>query len=116
MAPPPPFLSWPPALTLLTEFRVFVEAAERQLLGLFRSIDRDRNGKLDKDELYTASQRAGIAIPARKLHEFFEDIDHNKDGFITYEEWRYVYSSTLPLSPDLGTYLPTYLIFTSSCL
>lgn len=27
----------------------------------------------------------------RRLHEFFEDIDHNKDGYITYEEWRYVY-------------------------
>ncbi|RYP28305.1 hypothetical protein DL767_007265 [Monosporascus sp. MG133] len=70
------------------EFRVFVEAAERQLLMLFKAIDRDRNGKLDKDELQAAFQRAGIAIPVRRLNDFFEDIDHNKDGFITYEEWR----------------------------
>ncbi|RYO74196.1 hypothetical protein DL764_010950 [Monosporascus ibericus] len=70
------------------EFRVFVEAAERQLLVLFNTIDRDQNGKLDKDELQTAFQRAGIAIPVRRLNDFFEDIDHNKDGFITYEEWR----------------------------
>ncbi|KAK7755884.1 hypothetical protein SLS62_002171 [Diatrype stigma] len=70
------------------EFRVFVEAAERQLLLLFKSIDRDQDGKLDKDELYTAFQRSGIAIPMRRLHDFFEDIDLNKDGFITYEEWR----------------------------
>ncbi|EMR69495.1 putative calcium dependent mitochondrial carrier protein [Eutypa lata UCREL1] len=72
------------------EFRVFVEAAERQLLLLFKSIDRDQNGKLDKDELYMAFQRSGIAIPMRRLNDFFEDIDHNKDGFITYEEWRIV--------------------------
>ncbi|KAI8958424.1 mitochondrial carrier [Daldinia sp. FL1419] len=70
------------------EFRVFVEAAERQLYVLFKSIDRDQNGKLDKEELHHAVQRAGLAVPLRRLDEFFENIDHNRDGFITYEEWR----------------------------
>ncbi|KAI0843726.1 mitochondrial carrier [Hypoxylon sp. FL0890] len=70
------------------EFRVFVEAAERQLYVLFKSIDRDQNGKIDKEELQHAVQRAGLAVPIRRLDEFFENIDHNRDGFITYEEWR----------------------------
>ncbi|OTA88105.1 hypothetical protein M434DRAFT_35013 [Hypoxylon sp. CO27-5] len=70
------------------EFRVFVEAAERQLFVLFKSIDRDQNGKIDKEELHHAVQRAGLAVPIRRLDEFFENIDHNRDGFITYEEWR----------------------------
>ncbi|KAI0385291.1 mitochondrial carrier [Hypomontagnella monticulosa] len=70
------------------EFRVFVEAAERQLYVLFKSIDRDQNGKIDKEELHHAVQRAGLAVPIRRLDEFFENIDHNRDGFITYEEWR----------------------------
>ncbi|RYC65297.1 hypothetical protein CHU98_g930 [Xylaria longipes] len=70
------------------EFRVFVEAAERQLFHLFRSIDRDKNGKLDKEELRAAFHKAGLAVPNRRLDEFFADIDHNRDGFITYEEWR----------------------------
>ncbi|KAI0121417.1 mitochondrial carrier [Hypoxylon sp. NC0597] len=70
------------------EFRVFVEAAERQLYILFKSIDRDQNGKIDKEELHHAVQRAGLAVPIRRLDEFFENIDHNRDGFITYEEWR----------------------------
>ncbi|KAI1388449.1 mitochondrial carrier [Hypoxylon trugodes] len=70
------------------EFRVFVEAAERQLYVLFKSIDRDQNGKIDKEELHHAVQRAGLAVPMRRLDEFFENIDHNRDGFITYEEWR----------------------------
>ncbi|OTB01597.1 hypothetical protein M426DRAFT_63815 [Hypoxylon sp. CI-4A] len=70
------------------EFRTFVSAAERQLFVLFKSIDRDQNGKLDKEELHHAVQRAGLAVPIRRLDELFENIDHNRDGFITYEEWR----------------------------
>ncbi|TGJ79912.1 hypothetical protein E0Z10_g8864 [Xylaria hypoxylon] len=70
------------------EFRVFVEAAELQLFHLFRSIDRDKNGKLDKEELQTAFHKVGLVVPNRRLDAFFEDIDHNRDGFITYEEWR----------------------------
>ncbi|XXG97562.1 hypothetical protein Hte_003867 [Hypoxylon texense] len=70
------------------EFRVFVEAAERQLYVLFKSIDHDQNGKIDKEELHHAVQRAGLAVPMRRLDAFFENIDHNRDGFITYEEWR----------------------------
>ncbi|KAI2626855.1 mitochondrial carrier domain-containing protein [Xylaria nigripes] len=70
------------------EFRVFVEAAEHQLFHLFQSIDRDKNGKLDKEELQAAFHKAGLAVPNRRLDTFFEDIDHNSDGFITYEEWR----------------------------
>ncbi|KAI1095165.1 mitochondrial carrier [Rostrohypoxylon terebratum] len=70
------------------EFRVFVEAAERQLYVLFKSIDRDQNGKIDKEELHHAVQHAGLAVPMRRLNELFENIDHNRDGFITYEEWR----------------------------
>ncbi|KAI1269688.1 mitochondrial carrier [Xylariaceae sp. FL1019] len=70
------------------EFRVFVEAAERQLFHLFESIDRDHDGKLDKEELQVAFQKAGLAVPHRRVEEFFKNIDHNSDGFITYEEWR----------------------------
>ncbi|KAI2617427.1 mitochondrial carrier [Hypoxylon sp. NC1633] len=70
------------------EFRIFVEAAERQLYVLFKSIDRDQNGKLDKEELHHAVQHAGLSVPIRRLDEFFENIDHNRDGYITYEEWR----------------------------
>ncbi|KAI1099748.1 mitochondrial carrier [Jackrogersella minutella] len=72
----------------IVEFRVFVEAAERQLYILFKSIDHDKNGKIDKEELHHAVQHAGLAVPMRRLDELFGHIDHNRDGFITYEEWR----------------------------
>lgn len=70
------------------EFRVFVEAAERQLLLLFKSIDRDKDGRLDKDELCAAFQKAGLAVPMRRLNGFFDELDMNHDGFISFDEWR----------------------------
>ncbi|KAH6851034.1 mitochondrial carrier domain-containing protein [Chaetomium sp. MPI-CAGE-AT-0009] len=70
------------------EFRVFVEAAERQLLTLFQSIDRDKDGRLNKRELQSAFQRAGLSVPNRRLSGFFNEMDLNRDGFITFDEWR----------------------------
>ncbi len=70
------------------EFRVFVETAERQLLMLFQSIDRDKDGRLNKEELRTAFQRAGLSVPMRRLSGFFDEIDLNNDGFISFDEWR----------------------------
>jgi Ca2+-binding EF-hand superfamily protein len=72
------------------EFRVFVEAAERQLLLLFRAIDRDQDGRLNKKELQSAFRSAGLSVPGRRLAGFFDEIDLNHDGFITFDEWRYV--------------------------
>lgn len=72
------------------EFRVFVETAERQLLQLFRSIDRDKDGRLNKQELHTAFQRAGLSVPMRRLSGFFNEMDMNHDGFVSFDEWRYV--------------------------
>ncbi|CAK7216856.1 hypothetical protein SBRCBS47491_002972 [Sporothrix bragantina] len=70
------------------EFRVFVEAAERQLLLLFRSIDRNHDGRLNKDELRDAFQKTGLTVPMRRLNGFFDEIDMNHDGYITFDEWR----------------------------
>jgi solute carrier family 25 phosphate transporter 23/24/25/41 len=57
---------------------------------LFRSIDRDRDGRLNKEELRAAFQRAGLSVPSRRLSGFFDEIDMNRDGYISFEEWRYV--------------------------
>ncbi|KKZ67574.1 hypothetical protein EMCG_06750 [[Emmonsia] crescens] len=70
------------------EFRSFVERAEKELWRLFESIDHDRNGHLDKEELRTAFANAGLTLPKKKLDEFFTDVDTNKDGVITFDEWR----------------------------
>lgn len=75
-------------LRFVPEFRSFVEATERELLSLFQSIDRDRNGKLDKSELQAAFRTAGLAVPSSKLDQFFSEVDTDHDGVISFDEWR----------------------------
>ncbi len=67
---------------------MFVEAAERQLFFLFRSIDRDHDGRLAPEELQAAFKSAGLTVPRRRLAGFFDEIDMNNDGFISFDEWR----------------------------
>jgi Ca2+-binding EF-hand superfamily protein len=62
-----------------TEFRIFVERTEKELFSLFHSIDRDHNGKLDKEELKAAFKRAGLTVPNSKLDQFFAEVDENHD-------------------------------------
>lgn len=63
----------------VVEFRTFVEHTEKELFGLFQSIDRDHNGKLDKAELKEAFRKAGLAVPNSKLDQFFAEVDENHD-------------------------------------
>lgn len=70
------------------EFRKFVEETEKELWQLFKSIDRDHNRQLDKGELRSAFENAGIRLPPSKLDQFFSEVDTNRDGVITFDEWR----------------------------
>ena len=65
-----------------------MEQTEKELSQLFKSIDRDHNGQLDKTELKDAFVRAGLVIPSSKLDQFFAEVDTNKDGVISFDEWR----------------------------
>jgi solute carrier family 25 phosphate transporter 23/24/25/41 len=70
------------------EFKCFVEATEAELWFLFKNIDRDGNGRLDKAELKDAFKRAELSVSDSKLDEFFSELDLNNDGAISFEEWR----------------------------
>ncbi|EPS40204.1 hypothetical protein H072_5976 [Dactylellina haptotyla CBS 200.50] len=70
------------------EFVVFMEATEQHLRGLFNAIDRDKNGQLDRGELAHALESNGIKVEPHKLQSFFDRLDKNNDGQITFEEWR----------------------------
>jgi len=73
-----------------TEFKVFMEKTEQHLWELFRAIDRDDNGELDRAELAEALRSNGITVDSDRLEQFFEQLDKNNDGHITFEEWRCV--------------------------
>lgn len=63
---------------------------EHELYRLFKSIDHNNDGKLDKSELRSAFTKAGLIVPNSKLDRFFDEVDSNQDGVITFDEWRYV--------------------------
>lgn len=70
------------------EFVRFCKETEGQLRKLFDGIDRDRSGQLDKNELSTAFERAGMNLSEERLERFFSYIDRNHDGGIDFREWR----------------------------
>jgi len=70
------------------EFAYFCRETEKELWTLFKSIDRDHDGNLDKDELSLAFERSGVAVSKARLDRFFSYIDKNHDGTIDYSEWR----------------------------
>ncbi|KAK3387275.1 mitochondrial carrier domain-containing protein [Podospora didyma] len=95
------------------EFRSFVANAERQLLQLFKSIDRDRDGRLNKEELQAAFKRAGLSVPMRRMSGFFDEIDMNRDGYISFDEWR-DFLLFMPTNHDHDSALEAALSFYSS--
>jgi solute carrier family 25 (mitochondrial phosphate transporter), member 23/24/25/41 len=70
------------------EFVRFCKQAEDRLLLQFNSIDRDHNGKLDKQELAQALERDGVSVSQVRLDRFFAYIDQDHDGRIEFPEWR----------------------------
>lgn len=82
-----------PNLTVDLEFRTFVQQTDRKLFDLFLKIDKDGNGKLDMKELQTAFRIAGLTVSNARLTEFFNDMDRNNDGYVSFGEWRYVFLS-----------------------
>lgn len=70
------------------EFRDFVSRADEALWELFKSIDRNHNGEIDRAELKEAFSSAGITVPSSMLDEFLAQMDRNHDGVISYNEWR----------------------------
>lgn len=71
-----------------TEFRDFVSRADEALWELFKSIDRNNNGEIDRSELKEAFSSAGITVSSSMLDEFLAQMDRNNDGVISYNEWR----------------------------
>nr|POE51910.1 calcium-binding mitochondrial carrier sal1 [Quercus suber] len=70
------------------DFARFCKRTETELWMLFKSIDKDRSGNLDKKELSAALERANLKVSNTRLDRFFSSIDQNRDGRIDFTEWR----------------------------
>ncbi|KAJ8098313.1 mitochondrial carrier domain-containing protein [Lipomyces tetrasporus] len=70
------------------EFKLFVEKTEQHLWALFNAIDKDKNGRLDKGEVAAALATSGLSVPSAKLEHFFDSMDRDNDGAISFEDWR----------------------------
>ena len=46
-----------------------------ELWELFKNIDRNHDGRLDKDELAAAFSTSGITVSRAKLDRFFAEVD-----------------------------------------
>ncbi|KAF3446670.1 hypothetical protein FNV43_RR11850 [Rhamnella rubrinervis] len=56
------------------------------LLNLFKSYDRDGDGKLSRDELKQAFRYLGSRWSSYRAARAFRKADCNKDGYINHEE------------------------------
>lgn len=89
------------------EFHTFVKHTEEELRTMFRVIDHNEDGKLDRNELKKAFHQAGLTVSNRKLDQFFEQVDTNHDGHVSFQEWR-DFLLFLPSSPNLESVLSYY--------
>ena len=58
-----------------------------KLKKIFYKIDLNLDGKLSKEELYTAFKEAGMEMKKEELEKVVESIDFDGNGYIEYEEF-----------------------------
>ena len=58
-----------------------------KLKKIFYKIDLDLDGKLSKEELFTAFKEAGMEMQNDQLNKVIESIDFDGNGYIEYEEF-----------------------------
>ena len=71
------------------EFKKFLRIVEcpERILEAFKSIDRDKNGYLDKDELYIMMSNLGGNITRTEFDSIYNSVDLNNDGKVDYKEF-----------------------------
>ncbi|XP_059138518.1 calmodulin-like [Physella acuta] len=62
------------------------EVTRAELQTLFKSIDKDGSGKLDKTEIINLVKEQGLSITDEELDDLIKEADVNGDGLIDFEE------------------------------
>lgn len=71
----------------IEEFLTYIREEEGRLLEVWRQIDSDCGGTLDKEELRVLMNQMGKTISERRLGRVFREIDKDGSGEIEYEEF-----------------------------
>jgi solute carrier family 25 phosphate transporter 23/24/25/41 len=97
----------------LSDFRRYVDAKERELYVLFQSIDVSRDGVIEAEEMRIALSSSGIQVGDAELAAFVQHVDQDKNGIITFSEWRdflWVYPHEVTLANIYQYWEKTYLV------
>ncbi|XP_024376863.1 calcium-dependent mitochondrial ATP-magnesium/phosphate carrier protein 3 isoform X2 [Physcomitrium patens] len=83
------------------EFQRYMNDKEVELFKLFQAIDVSHDGALQPEELQLALRNSGVQLEDHELDAFVQYIDRDKNGKITFNEWRdflllYPRETTLP--------------------
>ena len=73
------------------DFRDFVDYVSRtdnQVLLVFQSLDRDKNGVIDKSEIKNAFQDLGVHLDDEQIEKLMKHLDKNNSLQIDWKEWR----------------------------
>lgn len=69
------------------EFKSFMTSSEKSIAESFKNLDTKLDGRLDLDEVYDGLDGLGLEVDPERVQMFFNLIDIDGDGFISYDEW-----------------------------
>ncbi|XP_023234013.1 calcium-binding mitochondrial carrier protein SCaMC-3-like [Centruroides sculpturatus] len=70
------------------EFVHYVIEHEKRLMVVFKSLDENKDGKIDKNEIMNAFERLGILIEEQEALKLLKRMDKDGNLTITFDEWR----------------------------
>ena len=75
----------------------------RGIVQLFKSIDKNGNGFIEPDELFTGLNAFGIYLSHEEASDLLKSLDLNKDGLVSLDEF------TVALRGDVNDYRKSYI-------
>lgn len=69
------------------DFKSYIFNIENDIAVCFRSLDRKNDGRLDLDEIRDGLNDLGMNTHDDRIEAFFNILDLDGDGYISYDEW-----------------------------